>query len=89
MGNKSADNGKAAYAALLSGGNSGFNAVPGGNRDVDGHYARAQAHAIYWTASETDPASAVFYNFGGGSAALFRGPTGDKRLAVSVRCIRN
>ena len=89
VGNDSADNGKAAYAALLSGGTSGFNAVLGGNRDLDGHYARAAAHGIYWTTSETDAGTAVLYNFGRGSAALFREPTGDKRLAVSVRCIRN
>ena len=36
LGNDSPDKGKAAYTALLSGGTSGFNAVLGGNRSVDG-----------------------------------------------------
>ena len=49
---ESADSGRAAYQALLTGGNSGFNAVLGGGRD-DGRYARLEAHGFYWTASET------------------------------------
>src|ERR1043166_1655918 len=44
----STDKGKAAYQALLSGGNSGFNALLGGNRAADGGYARLQAHGFYW-----------------------------------------
>ena len=27
-------------------------------------YARLEAHGFYWTASETEPGSACFYNFG-------------------------
>jgi uncharacterized protein (TIGR02145 family) len=83
-------NGKAAFTALLVGGNSGFNALLGGNRDSDnGQYARLEAHGIYWTASETDPASAVFYNFGKGSQALYRQRAGNKQMAVSARCVRD
>jgi len=89
IGTDSGDNGRAAYAALSSGGNSGFNAVLGGNRSSSGEYARAQAHGFYWTASENNPRSAPFYNFGHGSEALFRQPEGDKQMAISVRCIRN
>ena len=36
LGNDSPDKGRAAYTALLSGGTSGFNAVLGGNRSIDG-----------------------------------------------------
>ena len=89
VGSESDDNGRAAYAALLSGGSSEFNAVLGGNRSVDGRYARLQAHGFYWTASENDPGSAPFYNFGHGSRALFRQSEGEKRMAISVRCIRD
>ncbi len=85
IGNESSDKGKGAYAALLNDGSSGFNAVLAGNRGIDGQYGRLQAHGIYWTASETDPGKAVFYNFGAGSHALFRGSQGDKRMAVSER----
>ena len=88
LGNDSPEKGKAAYTALLSGGTSGFNAVLGGNRSVDGKYDRLEAHGIYWTASENDPITAPFYNFGKGSQAIYRQPQGQKQMAVSVRCVR-
>ena len=81
------DTGKAAYTALVIGGVSGFNALLGGSRDADGLNARLEAHGFYWTASETDLASAWFYNFGRGGLALNRHRDGNKQMAVSVRCI--
>jgi uncharacterized protein (TIGR02145 family) len=83
----SADTGRAAFTALMSGGTSGFDAVLGGNRS-DGRYARLEAHGFYWTASDNDPASAPYYNFGKNGHALHRQPQGDKRMAISVRCVR-
>jgi uncharacterized protein (TIGR02145 family) len=83
----SADKGRAAFTALLSGGKSGFNAVLGGNRSA-GQYARLEAHGFYWTASDNDPASAPYYNFGQNGGALHRQPQGEKQMAISVRCIR-
>jgi len=47
LGNDSPDKGTAAYAALLNGGTSGFNAVLGGNRSRDGKYDRLEAHGLY------------------------------------------
>lgn len=83
-------NGRAAFTALLSGGSSGFNALLGGNRDAgSGQYGRLEAHGFYWTASEREPASAVFYNFGKGSLALYRQPAGNKQMAISARCVRD
>jgi len=84
----SADKGRAAFTALLSGGRSGFNAVLGGNRS-DGQYARLEAHGLYWTASANDPATAPYYNFGQNGGALHRQPQGEKQMAISVRCIRD
>ena len=84
----SADKGRAAFMALLSGGTSGFNAVLGGNRS-DGGYARLEAHGFYWTASDNDPRSAPFYNFGQNGQALHRQPEGEKEMAISVRCLRD
>jgi len=83
------DNGKAAYKALLIGGSAGFNAVLGGGRSDDGKYDRLEAHGFYWTASETDPGSARFYNFGKGGLALYRQDGGSKQRAFSVRCVRD
>jgi uncharacterized protein (TIGR02145 family) len=85
----SADKGKTAYLVLSVGGNSGFNAMLGGGRSDDGQYARLEAHGFYWTASESDSANGVFYNFGLGGRALHRQSSGDKRQAFSVRCVRN
>ena len=84
----SADTGRAAYAALLIGGTSGFNAVLGGNRELDGQYARSEAHGFYWTASDNDAVNAPFYNFGKGGQALHRQAEGEKQMAISVRCIK-
>jgi uncharacterized protein (TIGR02145 family) len=83
----SSDKGKAAFMALRSGGMSGFNAVLGGNRS-NGQYARLEAHGLYWTASDNDPRTAPFYNFGQGGEALHRQPQGEKQMAISVRCVR-
>lgn len=82
------DGGKGAYKALSSGGSSGFNAVLGGGRDADGQYARLEAHGFYWTASESDSASAWLYNFGRGALILNRHSDGEKQRAYSVRCVR-
>ena len=84
----SEDSGKAAFKALVIGGGSGFNAVLGGGRSHTGEYARLRAHGFYWTASESDPATAWFYNFGKGGLALNRHGEGEKLRAFSVRCVR-
>ena len=85
----SEDKGKAAYAALLTGGGSGFGALLGGGRSATGEYARLEAHGFYWTASESGPGLAVFYNFGKGGLAVHRQREGEKRAAFSVRCVRD
>jgi len=81
------DRGKAAYAALLIGGISGFDALLGGGRSDAGEYARLEAHGFYWTVSESDPTAAWFYNFGKGGQALHRQRGGEKQEAFCVRCV--
>jgi uncharacterized protein (TIGR02145 family) len=83
------DQGKAAYAALLSAARPGFGALLGGGRSATGEYARLEAHGFYWTASEDGPATAVFYNFAKGGRALHRQREGEKQQAFSVRCVRD
>jgi uncharacterized protein (TIGR02145 family) len=83
------DGGKAAYMVLLIGGSSGFDAVMGGRRSEDGQSARLEAHGFYWTASESDSATAWFYNFALGGQLLNRHRDGEKQLALSVRCVRD
>lgn len=79
--------GASAYEALMEGGRSGFDAVLGGGRDQAGAYARGDAHGFYWTATETGPDTAIFYNFGKGSRGLYRQLKGEKARAFAVRCI--
>ena len=83
----SADEGKAAFTALLSGGGSGFNALLGGNRRA-AEYERLEAHGMYGTASDNDSVTAPFYNFGKNGGALHRQPQGHKQMAIPVRCVR-
>ena len=87
ISNDSADEGKAAFAALVSGGASGFNATMGGMRRAE-EFSRIEAHGLYWTASDNDSASAPLYNFGKNGGALHRQPQGEKQMAISVRCVR-
>ena len=82
------DQARAAYAALLVGGRTGFNARLGGGRADDGQYARLHAHGFYWTATSIDSTHAWFYNFAQGGQALHRQDGGDKSRAFSVRCVR-
>jgi uncharacterized protein (TIGR02145 family) len=83
------DTGKAAYTALMMGGSSGLNVRFGGGREPDrDKYGRLEAHGFYWTASESSPRTAVFYNFGKGGLALNRQPQGEKTRSFSVRCIK-
>lgn len=83
-----ADKGRAAYAALLIGGTSGFDALLGGGRSTAGDYSRLEAHGFYWTASGSDSTTAWFYNFGKGGRALHRQHGGKKDRAFSVRCVK-
>lgn len=81
------DGGKAAFKALLLRGSSRFNILFSGGRSTDGQYARLEAHGFYWTASESDSASAWFYNFGQ-AGYLNRHSDGEKQRAFAVRCVK-
>lgn len=82
------DGGTGAFKALVTGGSSGFSVTFGGRRSDDGEYARLEAHGFYWTASESAPATAWFYNFGQ-ARFLNRHEDGNKRVALSARCVRD
>ena len=84
---ESDNNGTAAYKALVIGGSARFNALIGGNRSGAGEYARLEAHGLYWTASESAPMTAWFYNFGQNGLSVGRHRNGDKQMALSVRCV--
>jgi len=81
------DEGKSAFIALTEDGNGGFNATAGGNRSGEGKFERLGAHGFYWTSTRYDSAEAWFYNFAM-EAGLLNRHTGDKNMAISVRCIK-
>jgi len=82
------DRGKAAYEALLRGGSSGFDAVLSGGRAAqDGRYDDLKAHGFYWSASQSSPTGAWFYNFGRGSTGFYRQSDGEEQMALAVRCV--
>ena len=83
------DGGKAAYAAFILGGRSGFGIVFGGGRAPGGEYARLDAHGLYWTASTSGPGTAWVYNLGRGGQIVNRHSALEKEWAFSVRCIRD
>lgn len=87
--NKAKDGGKASYKALQTGGESGFNATLGGNRELNGgKYARLNAHGFYWTSTEIDTKTAWVFNFGAGGKALHCQDGMEKHEGGSARCIR-
>ena len=89
MHDDASDGGHSAFAALLAGGSSGLNAVLAGGRSETGEYGRLDAHGFYWTSTEDAPGTAVYYNFGKGSQALYRQTAGEKQRAFAVRCVRD
>ena len=86
---ETADKGRAAFDALIAGGRSEFEAVFGGGRELDGQSTRGDAHGFYWTASETGPSTAWFYNLGRGGLSVNRHAGGEKQSAFAVRCVRD
>ena len=43
----------------------------GGNREIDGKYARGEAHGFYWTSTKFNENEAGFLNFVNGRKVLF------------------
>ena len=84
----SKDSGRTAFSILKYGGTSQFNAMFGGGRDPDSVYRRMEAHGFFWTATEANPTTAWFYNFGKNGQLLNR-HEGEKQRAVSVRCVKS
>ena len=86
---ESASDGKTSYEKLLRTQKPTFGATLAGNRNIDGTYARIEAHGFYWTATPMDDKNAGFLNFANGKKVLFLQPDMEKSRAISVRCIKN
>lgn len=83
--------GKAAYAALKTGGTSGFNFQEAGGRTVDSipKYTRIDAHGFYWTSTSVNDQYAWMYNFGDGAQFMNRHSDSEKGRAFAVRCVKD
>lgn len=86
------DGGSAAYAALVTGGSSGFDAPLAGfrNAQIRNEYMYADDIGLYWSATELDrdPAGVWGYSFYGLTYCLQRFSF-DKRDGRSCRCVQN
>ena len=69
---------------------SGFSALPGGNRDLDGKFNLNRYNAFFWSASEEGSNSAWYfylYYYSGISNRFFNFNV--KNFGASVRCLKN
>ena len=69
---------------------SGFTALPGGNRvsDATGSYWDIGAIGIWWSSSETNSTHAGSYQMSSQSSSVFRGSQG-KNEGLSIRCVKD
>jgi len=67
---------------------SGFSALPGGNRNSDGSFYGISIYAIFWSATETDLNLAWYRNLNGSDGNVYRYGT-SKLIGASVRCLKN
>jgi len=82
------DGGKAAYQAMIEGGNSGFNARLGGYRTSAGSFVTLGDGGYYWSATERHSGSAWLYNFYRNSGKLLRYDY-LKSYGRSCRCVQD
>lgn len=81
-------NDKAAYKQLIKGGRSGFNALLGGWRFLDGDYYGLGSYGYYWSSTEGGLGHAWYYSFNSNYSKLgryhFLKPSGR-----SCRCLKD
>ncbi len=78
-----------AYAALIAGGSSGFNAQLGGRRDNLGNYSSLTSFGYYWTASAGGSGNHYYVQFDGTHAAVSTGAQFPDTFYTSVRYVRD
>ncbi|TVL96909.1 MAG: hypothetical protein CV087_23100 [Candidatus Brocadia sp. WS118] len=83
----SSDRGVRAYEALTEDGNSGFDALLGGDRDPSGYSFFKEEYGHYWSSTENDAWKAWYYSFHRQTRRLSRNEK-SKLAALSCRCIK-
>jgi len=82
------DGGKAAYEAMIEGGNSGFSARLGGYRNSDGSFGLLGDYGNYWSATERDSDIAWYYTFYRKRGKLLR-IWSPRSFGRSCRCVQD
>ena len=78
---------KASYKSLIEGGESGFNAKLGGQRNADGSFLYRGVYGHFWSAEQRSFDSTYFY-FYGNAKRLYQGSSQSQEQGFSVRCIK-
>ncbi|MEL7122615.1 MAG: FISUMP domain-containing protein [Bacteroidota bacterium] len=82
------DGGKAAYTALLKGGDSGFSALLGGWRNSDGSFDNLGSYSGYWSSTPNGTSLAWGYGFFSIDGKLYHNYT-SRSYGLSVRCLQD
>ena len=67
---------------------SGFTALPGGYRYVDGYFGGVRDYGDWWSSAEYDTSNAWYRGLGYDDSNVYRGNT-VKSMGFSVRCLRD
>ncbi|MCB9287626.1 MAG: hypothetical protein H6560_09925 [Lewinellaceae bacterium] len=82
-----ADPGKG-FQSLAKGGNTGFNILLGGGRDIHGNFDFLEKLGAYWSGTESDSGYYFTYIFLGADSALYQ-TVAPKESAAYCRCIKD
>lgn len=86
--NQNSDSGKAAYKALIQGGNSGFSALLGGYYSFEGDFFRLGSNGHYWSSAEESSSNAWGYYFFSANKRLNRSDI-NRTVGRSCRCLQD
>jgi uncharacterized protein (TIGR02145 family) len=68
---------------------SGFNALPGGYREIDGSFFDVRSFAFFWSAAELDSNYTWYRSLNNNGSNVDRSSTYGKSGGASVRCLRD
>lgn len=66
----------------------GFTALPGGDRGYDGTFVYLNIYGLWWTSTVFDPISSVYLNMHYGSSDIYIG-VANNQVGMSVRCVKD
>jgi len=84
------DHGWSTYEKMTGNGtnSSGFNGLPAGSRQSNGHFYNLGFTALFWSATSYSDHSAWYRNLGYYHSGVFR-YFGNKASGYAVRCVKN